>query len=69
MKESKNLKASSSNILVGLYLDGIAHEGQLNELFFGLANQTHPVDVVVLDAGISNKELESLTKRVKYFII
>lgn len=65
MKESKNLKASNSNILVGLYLDKIEHEGQLNELFFGLANQTHPVDVVVLDAGISDKELEMLTKVAK----
>jgi len=65
MKESKNLKASSSNILVGLYLDKIENEGQLNELFFGLANQTHPVDVVVLDAGISDKELEVLTKVAK----
>lgn len=65
MKESKNLKASSSNILVGLYLDKINHEGQLNELFFGLANQTHPVDVVVLDAGLSDKDLEVLTKTAK----
>jgi hypothetical protein len=65
MKESKNLKASSSNILVGLYLDKIEHEGQLNEIFFGLASQTHAVDVVVLDAGLSDKELEVLTKTAK----
>jgi len=62
MKESKNLKHSSSNILVGLYLDEIKHEGQLSECFFGLANQTHPVDVVILDGGMSEKELESLSK-------
>jgi hypothetical protein len=60
MKELKNLKASSNNILVGLYLDKIKHEGQLAECLFGLANQTHPVDVVILDAGLSNKEIESL---------
>lgn len=62
MKESKNLKASRNNILVGLYLDKIKHEGQLAECLFGLANQTYPVDVVVLDAGLSDKEVESLMK-------
>ncbi|MEK6829669.1 MAG: hypothetical protein AABY15_06115 [Nanoarchaeota archaeon] len=60
MKESKNLKASKSNILVGLYLDQIKHEGQLNECLFGLANQVHPVDVVILDGGLSDKEVETL---------
>ena len=33
MKESKSLKASKSNILVGLYLDDKFHEGQLSECF------------------------------------
>ena len=65
MKESKSSKASKSNILVGLYLDKIKHEGQLSECFFGLANQIHPVDVVVLDAGLSDKEMESLKKIAK----
>ena len=65
MKESKNSKASRNNILVGLYLDKIKHEGQLAECLFGLANQTYPVDVVVLDAGLSNKEVESLMKIAK----
>ena len=65
MKESKNLKALSNNILVGIYLDKIEHEGQLNEIFFGLASQTHEVDVVVLDAGLSDKELEILKKTAK----
>lgn len=60
MKESKNLKASKSNILIGLYLDKIKHEGQVNECFFGLANQAHPVDVVILDGGLSNKEVEAI---------
>ena len=62
MKESKNLKASSNNILVGLYLDQIKHEGQLSECLFGLANQKFPVDVVVLDGGLSDKEIEALGK-------
>jgi hypothetical protein len=65
MKESKSLKASSSNILIGLYLDKIFHEGQLAECLFGLSNQTHPVDVVILDGGLSDKELESLVKVAK----
>lgn len=60
MKESKNLKATNSNILVGLYLDKIKHEGQLAECLYGLSNQTYPVDVVVLDAGLSDKEVEAL---------
>jgi hypothetical protein len=62
MKESKNLKASSNNILVGLYIDQIKIEGQLSECLFGLANQKYPVDVVVLDGGLSDKELEVLEK-------
>jgi len=65
MKESKNLKASKSNILVGLYLEEIVHEGQLNECLFGLANQRHQVDVVILDGGLSTKELATLTKTAK----
>lgn len=65
MKESKNLKASGNNILVGLYLDKIKHEGQLAECLFGLANQTHPIDVVILDAGLSDKEVEALMKIAK----
>ena len=65
MKESKNLKASSSNILVGIYLDKIFHEGQIAECFFGLANQSHPVDVVIFDGGLSNKDVESLVKIAK----
>lgn len=69
MKESKNLKDSNSNILVGLYLDEIKHEGQLNECFFGLANQSHPVDVVVLDGGLSNKDITTITKAAKKAII
>lgn len=60
MKESKNSKASKSNILVGLYLDKIRHEGQLSECLFGIANQQHPVDLVILDGGLSDKELEKL---------
>ena len=62
MKESKNLKALKSNMLVGLYLDKINHEGQLSECLFGLASQTHPVDVVILDGGLSDLELETLIK-------
>ena len=62
MKESKNLKASKSNILVGLYLDQIKHEGQINECLFGLANQAYPVDVVILDGGLSDAEVEVLMK-------
>lgn len=65
MKESKNLKASKNNILVGLYLDKIKHEGQLAECLFGLANQAYPVDVVVLDAGLSDKEVEALMNIAK----
>lgn len=65
MKESKNLKASGNNILVGLYLDKIKHEGQLAECLFGLANQTHPIDVVILDAGLSDKEVEALMEIAK----
>lgn len=65
MKESKNLKASNNNILVGLYLDKIKHEGQLAECLFGLANQTFPIDLVVLDAGLSDKEIESLMSIAK----
>lgn len=60
MKESKSLKNSRNNILVGIYLDNIFHEGQLAECLFGLANQTHPVDVVILDGGLSDKDIESL---------
>ena len=62
MKESKSLKASNSNILVGMYLDGTFHEGQLAECLYGLANQTYNVDVVILDGGLSDKDLESLIK-------
>jgi hypothetical protein len=62
MKESKNLKASKSNILVGLYLEDSFHEGQLSECLYGLANQTHPIDVVILDGGLSNKATEALAK-------
>jgi hypothetical protein len=62
MKESKNLKALKSNILVGFYLDKIVHENQVNECLFGLANQKHAVDVVVLDGGLSEAELETLNK-------
>ena len=62
MKESKNLKASSSNILVGLYLEEPFHEGQLSECLYGIANQQHPVDVVILDGGLSDKSIEILTK-------
>lgn len=65
MKESKSLKALKNNILVGLYLDNVKHEGQINELFFGLAEQTHPVDVVVLDAGLSEKDLKAVIKAAK----
>jgi len=65
MKESKSLKASKSNILVGLYLDGKFHEGQLAECFYGLVNQKHQVDVVILDGGLSNKDIETLTKVAK----
>lgn len=65
MKESKNLKHSNSNILVGIYLDKIKHEGQLHECFYGLANQTHPVDVVVFDGGLSDKEVEALMAAAK----
>jgi hypothetical protein len=62
MKESKSLKATNNNILVGLYLDKIRHEGQVAECLYGLSNQTHPIDVVVLDAGLSDKEVEALMK-------
>ena len=62
MKESKSLKASNNNILVGLYLDKIFHEGQVSECFFGLANQTHAVDLVIMDGGLSEKDIESLNK-------
>ncbi len=62
MKESKNLKASRSNILVGLYIDKIKHEGQLAECLFCLANQTYPIDVVILDGGLNNEEVELLSK-------
>lgn len=65
MKESKNSKALKSNILVGLYLDKINHEGQLNECLFGVASQRHPVDLVVLDGGLSKKDLETLKKTAK----
>jgi len=60
MKESKNLKASNNNILVGIYLDKIKHEGQLSECIYALANQNYPVDVVVLDGGMSDREVEVL---------
>lgn len=60
MKESKSLKASKSNILVGLYLDDKFHEGQLSECFYSLANQSHEVDVVILDGGMSDKDIEAL---------
>jgi len=69
MKESKSLKASNSNILVGLYLEDIQHEGQLNECFFGLASQTHPVDVVVLDGGLSDKDIATITKTAKKAVV
>lgn len=62
MKESKNLKGTKSNILVGLYLDKIRHEGQLSECLFGLANQTKSIDVVVLDGGMSDSEIETLMR-------
>jgi hypothetical protein len=62
MKESKNLKASKNNILVGFYLDKIKHEGQIAECLYGLAKQTYPVDVVLLDGGLSDKEVEALIK-------
>lgn len=65
MKESKSLKASKSNILVGVYLDKIFHEGQLAECLFGLANQSHPVDVVILDGGLTDAGLETLDKVAK----
>ena len=62
MKELKSLKASNNNILVGLYLDSKFHEGQLAQCLYGLANQEYPIDVVVLDGGLTDKDLESLTK-------
>lgn len=62
MKESKNLKVSNNNILVGLYLDQIKIGGQISECLFGLANQKYPVDVVILDGGLSKSELEILEK-------
>lgn len=65
MKESKSLKASKSNTLVGMYLDSIFHEGQLAECLFGLAKQTYPIDLVILDGGLSDKELELLEKIAK----
>lgn len=65
MKESKSLKASKNNILVGIYLDKIFHEGQLAECLFGLASQTYPIDVVILDGGLTDKDLEILTKVAK----
>ena len=64
MKESKNLKNSSSNILVGLYLDKF-EEGRISECLFGLSNQEHAVDVVILDGGLSDKKIESLLKIAK----
>lgn len=69
MKESKNLKPSRSNILVGIYLDEIKHEGQLNECFFGIANQEHPVDVVILDAGLSKTDIAKVNKAAKKAVI
>jgi len=65
MKESKNLKDSKNNILVGFYLDKIKNEDDLNGCLFGLANQIHAVDIVVLDGGLSNDELEKLTEIAK----
>ncbi len=65
MKESKNLKASSNNILVGLYLSEPFHDGQLSECLYGIANQKHPVDVVILDGGLSEKAIEFLNKTAK----
>lgn len=69
MKESKNLKASKNNILVGIYLDRIKHEGQLSECFFGLANQKHPIDVVILNGGMSDEEVKALDKIAKKPVI
>lgn len=69
MKESKNLKALNNNILVGIYLDQIKHEGQLNECLFGLAGQTFPVDVVILDGGLTESELDILSNIAKKPVI
>lgn len=62
MKESKNLKVLKNNILVGLYLEEPFHDGQLAECIYSLANQKQPVDVVILDGGLSDKSIEFLNK-------
>lgn len=65
MKESKSSKASKSNILVGFYLDQIKEEEDLKRCLFGLANQVHKVDVVLLDAGLSDEDIKLVKKIAK----
>lgn len=65
MKESKNLKATKSNILVGLYLDNKFHEGQVAECFYSLANQKHEIDVVILNGGMSEEDVKALLSIAK----
>jgi len=58
-KESMSLKElKQSKYLVGIYLDKVENDGNFAACLHSIANQTNPVDLVILANNLDSSELE-----------
>ena len=61
MKESMNVKdLKNSNILVALFVDDLSGLAAIEETFYSISKQTHPVDLLVLHPNFSDEQLTIL---------
>jgi len=54
----KDLK--NSNVLVAIYIDDLSNLTTLEETFYSISKQTHPIDLLVLHPEFSEDQLNSL---------
>lgn len=60
MKELKNLKSSNNNELLVVLPVNKLEDFTLNECLYSIAQQSYPVDLLVLTQGLSKEEVEKL---------
>lgn len=65
MKELKNLKSSNNNELLVVLPVNKLEDFPLNECLYSIAQQSYPIDLLVLTNGLSKAEIESLTKIIE----
>lgn len=65
MKELKNLKSSNNNELLVVLPVNKLEDFTLNECLYSIAQQSYPVDLLVLTQGLSKEEVEKLNTFVE----